>query len=186
MGSIVRYLAVNDDRELVQEWIDALEPAPERVLKPGGELFHFRSLGPLAQTAAGEVDVKASPLVFWYEPRLVRGVFWTAGEVHFMPTPLRERYPGLDRVRRQLIRWLGQFELVFDAKGRAVGDLGYLLEGSIQNYYLPLYALPRAYAALQRGSYFLSDDDNDEAIDRICRKLALRGVTCADPPDHRP
>jgi len=180
----VRYLGVDDDRELIQAWIDGLDARPERSPRPRGELLHFRDLGPIAHTASGEVDVKASPLVSWFEPRLVRGILWTAGEVHFLATPLHDRFPGLDRVRRQLVRWLSQFEVVFDAKGRAVGDQGYFLEGSIQNDHLPLYALPRAYAALQRGSYFVSDDDNDEAIDRICRKLALRGVTCADPPAH--
>jgi hypothetical protein len=46
----------------------------------------------------------------------------------------------------------------------------------MRNRDVELFALPQAFAALQRGQYFVHPDDNGAALDRICRSLRLRGV----------
>ena len=100
-----------------------------------------------------------------------------------MTTPLRSRIPEPRiRTRRQFVKWLGQFDPVYEGRP---GDWDYYLEGSIRNEDSTVYAMPGWMAALERGTYFVADDDNDLVIDTVCRSLALRGVTCGEPSATR-
>jgi hypothetical protein len=175
MGSTLRYLAVDGEDSAILDWFDHLDAPPRRVPVERGSVLYFRELGPLVHDGAGRIDSAASPVATVIPARSVRSILWTAGEVHFLATPLRSRFPGLDRIRRQFGNWLGQFNPVY--QGRP-GDWDYNLEGSIRNYDSAVYAMPGAMAALERGTYFVADDDNDIFLDKLCRRVALRGVTC--------
>lgn len=178
MGSTFRYLAIDDEAESVPAWFRGLADPPEEFSRERGAAFYFRALGPLVQRADG-IDPDASPLVFLFAPRRVRGVLWTAGEVHFRPTPLRERFPSLAATSRKFGKWLAQHELVFSRRARPARDWSYYLEGSLRNFDPDIYALPKAAAALARGQYFVADDDGEATLDRVCQALRLRGVQCS-------
>jgi hypothetical protein len=171
MGLTFRYLALEQDQDLVQDWFRAIQPAPREISKPRGVLLYFDSLGALV---GDPLDVDRSPLVSLFAPRRRRGVLHTAGEVHFLPTPLRQQFPVLHRLSRRFSSWLSSFPCVFEGSSR--GDWDYYLEGSLKNRDGKIFALPSAFAALQRGQYFVADDDNDFVIDKLCRSLRLRGV----------
>jgi hypothetical protein len=179
MGSTFRFLAVDDEAESVLAWFRALPDAPEEAPRKGGAAFYFRSLGPLVQGAHG-VDLDASPVALFFAPRKARGVLWTAGEVHFRATPLRERFPALAATSRKFGKWLARNELVFSQRAKPSRDWSYYLEGSLQNFDPDIHALPKAVAALERGQYFVADDDDDGdgTLDRVCHALRLRGVQC--------
>jgi hypothetical protein len=177
VNTTYRYLAVGDEGAEVRGWFDALEPSPVAVDVERGTWLHFRDAGPVVADAAGHVDIQESPLVSLFSPRRLRGVLWSAGEVHFLTKNLRRRYPGLDRVRRQFETWIRERDLVYDGRP---GDWDHFLEGSIRNLDAPVFAFPGAAAALRDGAYFISDDDNEAVLDELCRRLALRGVDCRD------
>jgi len=187
MGSTHRFLAIGDESDRVLDWFRSLpNPPQETTPSSRGRWLHFREIGPLAftgsQTGAGEIDPKRSPVVSFFPARRRRGVLWTAGEVHFLATPLKELFPTLDRVSRQFARWLSQFERVFSRRS-PTDDWTYYLEGSILNYDSDVYALPDAAAELRRGQYFVADDDSATAVDTLCRTLRLRGVECSPRED---
>jgi hypothetical protein len=124
-----------------------------------------------------EIDVHNSPLVSIFLPTLKRGVLWTAGEVHFLPRALRQRFPPLDKVRRRFGDWLAGFHLVFaGAHSSQPGEWDYYLEGSLRNHDSPIFALPRADDALRGGQYFVGKSDGDDMLYKICRSLLHRGV----------
>jgi hypothetical protein len=177
MGFTVRYLAVDGEDVLVANWFDQLHPPPDRIPLNRGEVLFFRDMGHLVWAEPRTIDTAVSPIVSLVSARRARGVLWTAGEVHFLPSSMRSRFPALEHVRRQFMRWLGRFDLVYDGKP---GEWDYFLEGSIRNSGSRIYATPGAVTALNQGSYFVSDDDNDAVLDDLCRILALRGVTCDD------
>jgi hypothetical protein len=175
MSSTVRYLAVDGEDAIVLDWFGRHDPAPRQVRTERNHVLYFRDLGPLAYDAKGEIDARASPVITLFPARQRRSILWTAGEVCFLATPLRERFPGLHRIRRQFVTWLSQFELVHD---RPPGVWDDYLQGTIKHYDSRVYALPGASTALRRGTYFVGDDDNEVVLDRLCRALALRGVQC--------
>lgn len=177
MGSTFRFLAIDDEHKALLAWFDALPSPPERFPSPRGMSLYFRSFGSLATTADG-IDAGASPVVNVFWPRRQRGALWTAGEVHFLSTPLRARFPQLAAVSRKFGSWLAEHELVFSRRRMPACDRRYFLEGSLQNYDSEIFAFPKAAAALHAGQYFVADDDTDAMLDRVCQKLRLRGVPC--------
>ncbi len=126
-------------------------------------------------TNTEQVDPKRSPIASLFPPENRRVVLRTAGELHFLPTPLRKLFPKLDAISHQFAKWLGGFDLVYEAPGKC-GEWDYYLEGSLRNGDGPIYALPEAMTALRAGRYFISDSDNDFVLDKLCRALRLRGV----------
>jgi len=175
MGSTFRYLALRDDQDLVLNWFRALEPPPSEVPTERAIALHFESLGSL-HDEQGNVDWKRSPVVTLFAPRQRRGVLWTAGEIHFLPTPLREQFPSLHRISRRLAAWLASFPRIFERPNNP-GDWDYYLEGTLRNSDPSIFALPAAMTALRQGQYFVSDDDTDFLLDKLCKSLRLRGVT---------
>jgi hypothetical protein len=177
VSSTVRYLAVDGEDAIVSDWFGRLDPEPVRSATARSTTLYFRDHGPLTFDSNGDIDPRASPVATWFPSRQRRSILWSAGEVHFLATPLRAQFPRLDRIRSQFVTWLSQFELVHD---RPPGDWDYYLEGSIRQYASRVYALRGASAGLRRGTYFVADDDNERALERICRSLALRGVQCGE------
>jgi hypothetical protein len=105
MGTTFRYLGVDDDQLLVWDWFDRHWPRPERLLLERGAVLHFHEIAPLAYAHGGQLDQRRSPLVSIIPPRRRRGILWTAGEVHFLATPIRS-LPAFDRVRASSARGL--------------------------------------------------------------------------------
>lgn len=175
MATTYRYLAIGGEHGRILDWFASLDSPPMVVDTPTGAVLHFASLGLLVRREDGSIDPTASPLASFIPPRRRRGSLWTVGELHFLTVDLRAAYPELDRIRRGLHAWLGQFELVFDGRP---GEWDYFLEGSVRNTSADIYALPEAFRGLRHETYFVADDDNDAVIDRVCRTLALRGVPC--------
>jgi hypothetical protein len=145
MGTTFRYLAVGDEAAAVLDWFRAQPDPPEVVAKPYGSLLYFRALGRLAQSPDGSgVDVRRSPLVSLFGPTRKRGILWTAGEVHFLPTPLRLTFPVLHSLSRRFGRWLSGFDRVFSQVPTFRREWDYYLEGSLRNYDVDIYSMPQA------------------------------------------
>lgn len=184
MGSTFRYLALGDDHNLVLDWFRAVEPAPREMPTERSVVLHFQNLDP-HHGEHTNVDPKRSPIVTLFPPRQRRGVLWTAGEIHFLPTPLREQFPSLHRISRRLATWFSSFPRVFE-RANSPGDWDYYLEGTLRNGEASIFALPAAMIALRNGQYFVSDDDADFVLDKLCKSLRLRGVTGIAESDAYP
>jgi hypothetical protein len=113
-----------------------------------------------------------------FRPVLRRGVLWTTGEVHFLPTPLRRCCPPLHALSQRFKKWLSAFDLVFTVKPSWHGEWNYYLECGIRNHDEPLYALPLAAQALKQGQYFVDWSANEVVLETLCRSLRHRGVNC--------
>lgn len=179
MGATHRFLAVGDESAAVFGWFRDQPDPPQVVEQTGGATLYFRSLGPLAyQADNGTIDVRRSPVVSIFRPSVKRGVFWTVGEVHFLSTPLRTRFPALHSLNRRFVAWLGGFDRVFDGNGSHAGEWDYHLEGGIRNQSSPVFALPQAMRSLREGRYFVDANDGEIVLEKVCRLLRLRGVEC--------
>ena len=176
MGSTHRFLALKDDLLRVYAWFSELSEPPTIVRGRGCQFLHFATEGFLHDDPkTGQVDVKRSPIASLFPPEKLRGVLWTAGELHFLPTPLREHFPALDAISRGFGKWLREFDCVYDGPGTS-SEWGHFLEGGLQNYDPPIFALPDAMAALRAGQYFVAHGFDGGPLNRLCRTLELRGV----------
>jgi len=184
MGASHWFLAIDGEQEMVLEWFRRLAKPPEELPAGGiGVLLNFSAFGSLAYKQSdsggvGELDAQSSPLVSVFLPIQKRGVFWTAGEVHFLPTRMRKVCPPLESINRNFRKWLKDFERVFATDATWDGKWDYYLEGSIRNWAPEVFALPNAMNALRRGQYFVAERDNDLLLDQVCRSLRLRGINC--------
>lgn len=176
MGTTFRFLALGDDLQQVYGWFAALSNPPKLISIRGCQYLHFDSLGGL-QPSSGPIDPRRSPIASIFVPEQIRSVLWTAGEVHFLATPLRQTFPELHAISRRFAKWLQRFECVFESTGKD-GDFDYYLEGDLRNLDSPIFALPAAFTALRSGQYFTSHDSTPESVERLCRSLRLRGVHC--------
>jgi hypothetical protein len=140
----------------------------------------LRGLGPACKADDGSLDVRNSPVVSYFPPRVQRGVLWTVGEVHFLPTPLRDKFPRLHRVSTSLKKWLEGFECVYSNEIGHHNEWNYYLEGSVKNFDPPVYALAGGLEALRGGQYFVADEDNDFVLDKLCARLRFRDVHCRE------
>lgn len=161
----------------VLAWFRALPERPEELPADCYTVLYFRSCGPLIHGEEGHIDPRRSPVVTLFAPRVRRGVLWTVGEAHFLPTQLRRSFPALHRTAADLAKWLSSFGAVFRS-GEAC-EFAYYLEGSVRNGDSPIYALPSGLEALKSGRYFVADGESDGCVDSLCRQLRLRGVECA-------
>lgn len=181
MGVTHRFLAIGDDVEQVTDWFAALVDAPIITLGAGYDLLHFKSLGDLQELPESEqIDVRRSPVACLFRPRPVAGVLWTAGELHFLATPLRQRFPRLDAISRQFGKWLRGFPCVFDRVGTS-GEWDYFLEGDLKSFDPKIFALPNAMKALSAGQYYVDDEISGERLKRLLRTLEVRGVGSLNP-----
>lgn len=178
MGTTYRYISDPMTVNPVMTWFRSLPNPPEEVEAPRGVWLYFRSMGSLARANDGSIDVPRSPLVGFFPPRVRRGILWTVGEVHFLSTPLRATFPALNRTSNSLKKWLETFPCIFSNKRGHPNDWDYYLEGSIRNNDPPVYALTGALEALSQSRYFVSDDDGDFVLDKLCSALRLRDVHC--------
>jgi hypothetical protein len=148
------------------------------VQKPHGAIFYFRDCGPLVSLDDGEIDTARSPVVNVFKPQTRRGLLWTAGEVHFLTTPLQKVAPGLQKVSRQLKGWFQNHQVVCEHGECTKPEWAYLLEGSVKSHNGSIYALPTGLAALNVGQYFVAEGDSDPRLDKLCKSLRLRGIEC--------
>jgi len=132
MGVTFRYLATESESDAVLSWFRRLSDAPLMIETPRGALLHFANLGPLVGLP-GPIDSAKSPVVTVFLPRRRRGVLLTAGEVDFLPSPLRKRFPALHKISQDFRRWLREFDCVFSPSSTS-RDWDYYLEGRLKNF----------------------------------------------------
>ena len=188
MGSTHRFLAIGDDIPRIGDWFAKLPDPPTIIKGQGCDYLHFASLGVLRNVpVTGQIDVQASPIASLFHPELLNSVLWTAGELHFLPTPLRSLFPQLDAISRRFAKWLRGFQCVFEGPG-ATGEWNYYLEGSLRNDDSPIFALPEAMKALSSGQYFVEHGIRNERLSKLLRTLELRDVHSgsADTPPQAP
>ena len=106
MGTTYRFLADIEEANIVINWFRDLPEPPAEQSHEDGILLYFDKLGPLLN------DYKLSPLVNVFMPKKLRGVLTSAGEVHFVASPMK-RFPQLSEVNRKFRKWLNQYHLVF-------------------------------------------------------------------------
>jgi hypothetical protein len=165
MGTTYRFIENPTESSSVLQWFRALPVPPEEMQTQRATVLFFRSFGALAFATI-------------YLPRTVRGALWSVGEVHFLSTPLKERFPELHKINNAFAKWLRQFEIVFSNKSGGVSEWNYYLEGSVTHYDPPVFGLPSGLQAIQNNQYFIADDDNETVIEKVCSSLRLRGVHC--------
>ena len=189
MGVTLRFIASPDEGAKVLDWFRELPTPPEFVPKPNAAWLYFRDFGGLANSASGGVDVQRSPLVSVFLPKVRREILWTVGEVHFLAARMPATFPELQRVLVSFRKWLQGFPPVFHQPHlpqTSGGRWDYYLEGSVRNRGSDIFALPEGMAALERGQYFVCDDDSEPRLDTILRMLKLRGVEPNAAPNSRP
>jgi len=161
----------------VLHWFRDQNSAPDEHMFDWGSALHYSSLGQLHFRSDGRIDSDHSPVVTVEIPRVCRGILWTVGEVRFCPVPLSQ-FPELERLRRSFLRWFQKHPLIYDPHPAGEHRFDYYLEGTTRNIAGPIRAFPSGLAALENGQYFISRLDKQP--DTLCRKLALRGVICAN------
>jgi hypothetical protein len=171
MGATYRFLATVEEAGIVLDWFRARPESPVENPLEFGSVFYFRVFGTL------DPDPHSSPLVNVFVPRRKRGVLTTIGEVHF----LAMRFPGLKKTAAEFRMWLQAHPRVYSHHPDFTHEWDYFLEGSAKNWDSDIFAFPAGMAALQRGDYFVSDDDNESVLDKVCRALELRGVEGIEP-----
>lgn len=175
MGTTYRFLATVEEASIVLDWFRSLPAQPLESTRNVGSLFYFRDFGPL------DSDAKKTPTVNVFLPTRKCGVLTTIGEVHFLATPL-SAFPELKKINKRFRDWLSENPCVYSHRPDFVHHWDYFLEGSAKNWDPDVFALPAGMAALQRGSYFVAEGDNEFQLDRVCRALELRAVQGVQRP----
>jgi hypothetical protein len=160
------------------KWFRELEQPPVEIPREHDIVLLFKHLGDIEFDEMGNVDSARSPAVIIDYPKVRRGIFWTVGEVHFLTKRNAPTGRAITKIQKQFQDWLYSFPAILGPSTPSGDDRSYYLEGSIQNYAERLLAFPSALQALQQEQYFVHVDDNDFVLDRICKKLRLRGVIC--------
>jgi hypothetical protein len=176
MGTTYRFIDRPGLPSQVIDWFRTRNHALEEVQNAHRHTFYFPEFGELMRDGEGDIDSEASPIVTVFLPRVTHGVLWTVGEVHFLATPLRERFPMLHKTSSSFAKWLKSFDCVFSSKPGGEKDWNYYLEGSTRNFDPPIYALPAGFSELQAGRYFVSDDESPLVLEKLRSTLRLRGV----------
>lgn len=179
MGTTFRFIEDPAATSSVLTWFRSLKAPPREVQTERGFTLHFQDVGLIAYDAHGNIDPKASPIASVFVPRVRRAALWTVGEVHFLATPLRDRFPALHKTSNAFARWLSTHECVYSNK-RGSNPLSYYLEGSIKNFDPEVFAFESALSELNSGRYFVAEDDTEPRLDAVCKVLRLRGVECSD------
>lgn len=179
MGTTYRFIADPSESSEVLKWFARLPDPPVQVRTERSVVLYFKTYGRLVYDASGELDAKSSPVANVFLPRARRGILWTVGEIHFLTTPLRGKFPSLYGVSSRLNQWLKMHECVYshDMQDSAYN---YYFEGSTKSKIPPIFAFDSGLKALTSGRYFVSDDDNELVLDTLCRTLRLREVICSE------
>ena len=174
MGSTYRYIASEEENQDVIDWFSNHEP---EILKSEGPVhIWFPSIGELVRNENGAINQNESPVVSIYPVTSVRGALLSVGEVHFLTTQLKKKFPELDAINRKFRSYLKKNELVYSSKKDFDGLYNYYLEGSIKNYDTDIYAFPKGKDLLKSEQYFVTDSESPGRLDTICKSLVLRGV----------
>lgn len=110
-------------------------------------------------------------------PTIRRFILWTVGEVHFLSTLRFERNKEIQKVSRSFARWFKAHAQVYDQRTGTDNRFDYYLEGSCRNRG-PIYAFDSGLQHLKSGGYVVGFSDNEAVLERVCRALSLRGITC--------
>ena len=117
------------------------------------------------------------PLLDLYLPRVVRNMFWSVGEVHFLPNHPKSQHPELHAIRRSFGDWLKKRECVFPARLNGIHDWDRQFLGSAKDYESPVYALSSGLTGLECGRQFVSIKESDAMLDDVCSKInPIQGV----------
>ncbi len=174
MGSTYRYIASEEENQDVIDWFSKHGP---KILKSVGPLhIWFPSIGELVRSKNGDINQKESPIVSIYPVTSIRGALLSVGEVHFLTTQIKKKFPELDAINRKFRSWLKKNELVFSSKPGFDGLYNYYLEGSIKNHDTDIYAFPKGISLLKSEQYFVADSESPGRLDAICKSLVLRGI----------
>ena len=174
MGSTYRYISSETENQDIIDWFSDYEP---EVLRSDGPVhLWFRNIGDLVHNESGQIIQNDSPLVSIYPVRTIRGALLSVGEVHFLTTQPKKKFPELESINRKFRSWLKKNELVFSNKPDFDGLYNYYLEGSIRNYDPNIYAFPKGISLLKSEQYFVTDNESPTRLDKICKTLILRGV----------
>ena len=120
---------------------------------------------------------KDLPLIAVYSPRVIKKRIWTVGEIHILPTKIRNKYPELTKIEIEFKKWLISHECVFsNTKGGKVNEYNYYFEGSVINWDSKIYAMESGKEALLNEQYFVDDDISIGKLEDIYRILKLRGI----------
>jgi len=178
MGTSFHFIADPSAPNEVSQWFASLNTPPEAIPTAFGSWLYFRDLGPLTHNPDGSIVREKSPLVSLVLPREHRGVFWTVGEVHFWPSPMRAQFPKLQKVQKTFSMWLSAQQAIFSSKDQP-GNYDYYLEGTVRSFASTVFAFESGLSAIKSERYFITDNDAKGTLDQLCKKLRLRGVNCA-------
>jgi len=71
--------------------------------------------------------------------------------------------------------------LIYDHHLAGEHRFDYYLEGSVRHFMPgPIHAFPSGLAALKKGQYFISCFETNGSLETLRKRLALRGVICAE------
>jgi hypothetical protein len=202
----IGFIASDEEHPLVLSWVEK-QGVPATVARTGNKIIlHFHQDGPVSywpdpvQIPSGasshrlkrallaewrQQESPGKPIPNWDEspvavitqPRTLRGVLRTVGEVTFTATNLPKRFPRLAKLHRQLRSWFKERKHVF-GPSLPEPEYAYYLEAGILNRDVDIYAFPQAFAALHARQYFVPDDVSEGALFSLCQKLSLRDVHC--------
>ncbi len=186
MALVFRYLSCDSDADSVPAWLEARGGTRQPCGVEHTIALYFPALGPVAFCASQDghlpqVDPSVTPVVTVAAPRLVRGVIWTAGEVAFLPTPLRGNCPGLHRLSKQFHAWLSENPRAHSDPTSNEPVFPYFLRGELLNFEPPIFVFPSAMAALRNRTFFVSSHVGATYIDTLCRELRHQGIVCGPP-----
>lgn len=176
MGTTYRFIESPLEKSQVIEWFRLGTLELQEIETADGYVLYFKNLGELIHTPDGKTDVRNSPIVTIFMPKIIRGVLWSVGEIHFLSTPLKQKFPELHKLSTALNKWLGKFTCVYSNKPGTVNEWNYYLEGSTRNYDPPIYAFPSGLIALKNEQYFISDSESEFVVEKLCKLLKLRGI----------
>ena len=176
MASTYYFIASPNEQDVLA-WFRSQTETAEEHINADRILLFYREHGSLAKNEDGSIDQTRSPLVSIYTPKIRKSALWTIGEVHFLWKGAA-RFPALERMRKRFQAWLRERPVVWERVHDSTESYGYYLEGAVRNFADVIYAFPEGMAAHESGQYFISQFDNEFVLDRIARKLRLRGVEC--------
>lgn len=178
MATTYYFLSAPDELDVL-DWFRSQSEIAEEHSNAQRLLLFYRQYGPLAHAEDGRPDATRSPLVSIYSPKIRKSALWTVGEVHFLWKG-SSRFPALERLRKRFQTWLRDRPVAWERKQDGLAEgYGYYLEGSVKNVVDTVYGFPEGLIAFEAGQYFVAEHDNEAVLDRLCRKLRLRGVDCA-------
>jgi hypothetical protein len=172
MGTTIRYIQNPEETAFVIEWFSSIKEEIEIQKNGNYIIIYFKKLGEII-LENGKINSQLSPVVSVFIPRIVNKAIWTVGEVHFLTKDLSTKFPKLNKIQNDFKKWIKQNECIFDGKNQS--EYSYYLEGSLQNFNIPIYAFSSGMTAIKSDQYFVNEDISKTNIEDINKKLKLRG-----------